>query len=94
MSEFLLENASVSVLAKAMKRVTLYLTEYDAAAEVTCMVVVTTRITYFRQSKISSFNLFQGPYLQNRDFWESILWSQETKSIISDPKASKMFWCF
>ncbi len=53
MSEFLLENASVSVLAKAMKRVTLYLTEYDAAAEVTCMVVVTTRITNYRQSKIS-----------------------------------------
>ncbi len=61
-------------------------------AEVTCMFVVTTRI-YFSQSKINSFNLFQGPYLQNRDFWESILWSQKTKSITSDPKASKMFWC-
>ncbi len=46
-------------------------------AEVTCMVVVTTRITYCSQSKINSFNLFQGPYLQNRDFWESILWSQD-----------------
>ncbi len=50
-------------------------------------------LPYCSQSKINSFNLFQGPYLQNRDFWESILWSQETKSIISDPKASKMFWC-
>ncbi len=58
-------------------------------AEVTCMVVVTTWITYCSQSKINSFNLFQGPYLQNRDFWESILWSQETKSIISDPKHPK-----
>ncbi len=46
-------------------------------------------LPYCSQSKINSFNLFQGPYLQNRDFWESILWSQETKSIISDPKASK-----
>ncbi len=39
-------------------------------------------LPYCSQSKINSFNLFQGPYLQNRDFWESILWSQETKSII------------
>ncbi len=58
-------------------------------AEVTCMVVVTTRITYCSQSTINSFNLFQGPYLQNRDFWESILWSQETKSIIRIQKHPK-----
>ncbi len=41
-------------------------------------------LPYCSQSKIISFNLFQGSYLQNRDFWESILWSQETKSIIWD----------
>ncbi len=59
-------------------------------AEVTCMVVVTTRI-YFSQSKINSFNLFQGPYLQNRDFWESILWSQrpsQSLQIQKHPKCS------
>ncbi len=66
-------------------------------AEVTCMVIVTTRVTYCSQSTINSFNLFQCPYLQNRDFWESIVWCQETKSIISDPKCSGVAagvqWC-
>ncbi len=70
-------HASVSESANFIKRVTVYLKMQPA--EVTCMVVVTTGTVYCSQSTINSFNFFQGPYLQNIDLWEVILWSQETK---------------
>ncbi len=48
-----------------MKRVTLYLTEYDSSLQKWhAWLLSPLELPYCSQSKINSFNLFQGPYLQ------------------------------
>ncbi len=71
MSEFLLEkksrrhNMQVSQRWQKLWKEWHFISQSTTQpAEVTCMVIVTTRITYCSQSKINSFNLFQGPYLK------------------------------